>query len=184
MTDVRSRRCVFVSHCLLAQGVMAQGVVRNFPAVVRPVVEFCLDNEINIFQMPCPESMCPAGGLVRQPRGKKWYEENGLRETARKISEDQVRYMHSLKEQGFEILAIIGVELSPACAVNYLNRGTMIYRDEGVYVEELRRCLKNRNMKVNFIGVNQRWQRKLHRDLNSLLSTGDVGQQKQGELDL
>ena len=31
MTDVRSRRCVFVSHCLLAQGVMAQGVVRNFP---------------------------------------------------------------------------------------------------------------------------------------------------------
>ena len=112
MTDVRSRRCVFVSHCLLAQGVMAQGVVQNSPAVVRPIVEFCLDHDLNILQMPCPESRCPAGGLVRAPHGKQWYEKHGLRETARSIAEGQVEYMRELVENGFEIVAVIGVDFS------------------------------------------------------------------------
>lgn len=172
MTDVRSRRCVFVSHCILAQGIMAQGVVKKYPSVVRPIVEFCIDNDINILQMPCPESMCPAGGLIREPHGKKWYEENGLRETARTIAEEQVEYMQKLESQGFEILGIIGVDFSPACAVTYLNRGPIIYQDQGIYVDELRRCLENRNMQVEFVGVNQQWHRKLQADLNQLISAG------------
>ena len=181
MSDVRSRRCVFVSHCLLAQGIMAQGIVRNYPAVVRPVVQFCLDNDINILQMPCPERLCPAGGLIREPHGKQWYEANGLRTTARTIAEGQVSYMQTLEEQGFEILAVIGVDFSPACAVSYLNRGPVIYRDEGIYVEELRKCLKDRNMNLHFVGVNQRWRNKLQADLDNLVSSDRVIPEKGGD---
>ena len=181
MTDIRSRRCVFVSHCLLAQGIMAQGIVKNYPAVVRPIVEFCLDNDLNILQMPCPESRCPAGGLVREPHGKQWYEENGLRTTARTIAEEQVGYMHMLEGQGFEILAVIGVDFSPACAVNYLNQGPRIYSDQGIYVEELRRCLGERNMNVHFVGVNQRWHKKLRADLDHLISCRKGDREKAGD---
>ena len=170
MTDIRSRRCVFVSHCLLAQGVMAEGLVRHFPGPVRPILEFCLEHDLNIMQMPCPESRCLAGGLDRTPHGKKWYEENGLRDTARRIAEDQAGYMLALTEQGFDILAIIGVEFSPACAVNYLNRGPAIYRDQGIYMEELRECLLACELDVRFIGINQRWHKKLRKDLDSLVS--------------
>ena len=160
---------------------MARGVVKNYPAVVRPIVEFCMDNDINIIQMPCPESMCPAGGLMREPRGKKWYEENGLRDTARTIAEEQVEYMQALESQGFEILGIVGVEFSPACAVTYLNRGLMVYRDQGIYVEELRRCLECRDMQISFIGVNQRWRKKLQADLNGLISVGESTELTSGE---
>ena len=82
MSDVRSKDCVFVSHCMLAQGVMANGLVKHFPGPVRPVLQFCLDHDINIIQMPCPETLCASGGLGRDPRGKKWYEQNGMRETS------------------------------------------------------------------------------------------------------
>ena len=73
MSDIRSYRCVFVSHCLLAQGIMADGIVRHFPGPVRPVLEFCLEHDLNIMQMPCPESRCSAGGLGRTRIGTSGY---------------------------------------------------------------------------------------------------------------
>lgn len=170
MTDIRSRRCVFVSHCLLAQGVMAQGLVKHFPGPVRPILEFCLEHDLNIMQMPCPESRCSAGGLNRTPHGKKWYEKNGLRETAREIAEDQADYMRAVADQGFEIVGIIGVDFSPACAVNYLNRGPAIYRDQGIYMEELCNSLAARDLNIRLVGINHRWHKKLRQDLDSLVS--------------
>lgn len=168
MTDQRSRKCVFVSHCLLAQGVMAEGVVKQFPGPVRPLLEFCLENDINIMQMPCPETLCAAGGLGRSPHGKGWYEANGLRETSREIADGQADYMEALKSSGYEILGIVGVDFSPACGVSYLNRGRRIVKDQGIYVEELRAALTERNLEVPFVGFHQRWHKKFGRELAGL----------------
>lgn len=165
----RSRNCVFISHCLLAQAVMAQGLVKNSPAVVKPIAEFCMNNDINIFQMTCPEVLCAAGGLIRNARGKIWYENNGLRETSSKIAKEQVNYMVNLIRVGFKILAVIGVEFSPACAPSYLNKGRRIIKDKGIFIEELERELQLQKLKVPIIGVNQRWKRKLKRQLNDVL---------------
>ena len=148
---------------------MAQGVVKKHRAVVRPLIEFCMDHDINIFQMPCPEKKCSAGGLIREPHGKSWYENNGLRVVAREIAEEQVGYMRTLVDEGYQILAIVGVEFSPACAVNYLNKGRAIHKDQGIYVEELRKCLERQGLDVSFVGVNQRWHKKLRADLDRLI---------------
>lgn len=170
MSDIRSKRCVFVSHCLLAQCVRANGLVKYFPGPVKPMVQFCLDNDINIMQMPCPESLCQAGGLGRDPHGKSWYEKNGLRETARGIAGEQVAYMHQLVRSGYELLAIMGMEFSPACAVNYLNKGPVVYKDRGIFVEELQSELRRRGLDIPFVGINQRAHRKLERQLNELVN--------------
>lgn len=165
----RSRRCVFLSHCLLAQAVRAKGVAKYFRAAVKPVVQFCLDNDINMIQMPCPETLCPAGGLGREPHGKAWYEKRGLRTTSTAIAKEQAAYMKSLIENGMHVLAVIGMEFSPACAVTYLNRGTRIVKGRGIYIEELRDEMSNLSIEVPFIGVNQRWLKKLDKELNQLL---------------
>lgn len=167
--DIRSKNCVFMSHCLLAQAVRANGVAKYFPGPVKPVIQFCLDNDINMMQMPCPETLCANGGLGRDPHGKKWYEQNGMRETAREIAASQVEYMKNLIDSGFTILAVIGMEFSPACAVTYLNRGQRIYRDQGIYVEELKSLMANENIEIPFIGVNQRALKKLDKQLKSLV---------------
>jgi predicted secreted protein len=155
---------------MLAQGVMAEGIVKHFPGPVRPVIQFCLDHDISIMQMPCPETLCASGGLGRSPRGKKWYEENGLRQTSREIAVSQAKYMRRLVDSGFEILAIIGVEFSPACAVTFLNKGRTIHRDEGIYIEELKRATKQEKIQVKYIGISQRWQKKMLRDLQELVA--------------
>ncbi len=165
----RSSNCVFLSHCLLAQTVVARGLAKHTPAAVKPVVQFCLDNNINIFQMPCPEVQCPAGGLGRSLRGKVWYEANGLRETSVEIAKQQADYMAGLIEGGLNILAILGVEFSPACAVTYLNKGRTVTRAQGIYIEELHRQLDARGLSIPFIGVNQRWLKKLDTQLQELL---------------
>ncbi len=165
----RSKTCVLVSHCILAQGVMAEGLVKIFPAVFKPVLKFCMDHDINVFQMPCPELCCEAGGLGRQARGKAWYEKEGLRQISRRIAEEQVASMIQLTQAGFTVLAIIGVEFSPACAVGYLNRGRSIVKDKGIYVEELQRTLGEEGLDVAFIGVHHRWVRKLEKELRAML---------------
>lgn len=172
MSDIRSKYCVFVSHCILAQGVMADGIVKRFPSAVKPVIQFCLDHDINIMQMPCPETLCAAGGLGRGPRGKSWYEQNGLRDTSSAIAAGQADYMDNLVENGMVILAIIGVEFSPACAVNYLNKGRSIHRDEGIYMEELNKALWDRQLDIPRIGISQRWHKKMERDLKDMMDGG------------
>jgi hypothetical protein len=154
---------------MLAQCVMADGVAKNFPAIVRPVIEFCLCNDINVMQMPCPETMCASGGLGRAPRGKAWYDANGLRETSSSIAKGQADYIGRLIVAGVEILAVVGIDFSPACAVNYLNKGRSIVKGEGIYVEELKVELAARGLDIPFIGVAGKWQRKMLRDLNALL---------------
>jgi predicted secreted protein len=169
MSDIRARNCVVVSHCILAQGVMADGLVKHFPGPIKPILQFCLDNDIAVMQMPCPETLCAAGGLGRMRRGKQWYEKNGLRNVAGEIADGQAAYMQRLIDGGFRILAIIGVEFSPACAVTFLNKGPAVYRDEGIYVEELRRAMKDRDIEVPFVGISPRWHKKMVVDLRKLL---------------
>lgn len=176
---------------MLAQCVMAEGVVKQYAAIVKPVLEFCLRHDINILQMPCPESQCAAGGLGRSPHGKAWYEKNGLRETSHTIAQGQLDYMERLRAAGIEIIAVIGVEFSPACAVNYLNKGRAIVRDEGIYVEELKAGMARRGFAVPFVGVNARWSKKMVADLEALIApTGKAPPQpadappQQGRLDL
>jgi predicted secreted protein len=149
---------------------MAEGVVKQYAAVVKPVIEFCLRHDINIFQMPCPESQCASGGLGRTPHGKVWYERNGLRETSKGIAEEQIAYMQRLRSAGMQIVAVIGVEFSPACAVSYLNKGRAIVRDEGIYVEELKAKMSSQGFSVPFIGISARWTKRMAKDLESLLT--------------
>jgi len=166
---IRSKNCVFLSHCIFAQAVRAEGLAKKFPAAISPVVQFCLDNSINMFQMPCPEMQCMAGGLGRKPHGKTWYEKNGLRETAATIASNQVAYMKELTLRDFNILAIIGIEFSPACAPKYLNRGAVIIKDKGIYIEELEKRMEENNLEIPFLGVNTRWHKKLKHDLEAIL---------------
>lgn len=165
----RSKKCLFIAHCLSAQAVVAKGLAKKAPAMVKPIIQFCLDNDINLFQMPCPEIKCESGGITRDLHGKAWYENNGLRETSRQIAEEQVQYMKDLTNNGCIILAIMGVEFSPSCSPTYLNKGRKIDRNKGIFIEELEHQLEKQELQIQFIGVNQNWNKKLAKQLAELL---------------
>jgi hypothetical protein len=75
----RSRRCVFVSHCILAQCVMAEGVVRHHAAMMREL--FVRRGKVPL----CPQGHHHDGPQVRRgrrrPQRPRQYHRDGRRGT-------------------------------------------------------------------------------------------------------
>ena len=72
-TDVRSKRVIFLAHCLLNQNSISDGTA-VYPAAFEELIRMLLAQEVGIVQMPCPELCClgldrgdPAGA-----EGKQW----------------------------------------------------------------------------------------------------------------
>ena len=74
--------------------------------------------------------------------------------------------MQKLIEAGKEIVGIIAVHMSPACSPN---EGRSPYNPKGIFIEELQKQMKCGGVEIPFIGVSDRWLKKLETDLNSLL---------------
>lgn len=55
--DVRSKKVVFIAHCILNQNAISDGTA-VYPAAFREVVRMFLDENTGIVQMPCPELCC------------------------------------------------------------------------------------------------------------------------------
>ncbi len=159
-----SQTCVFIAHCMLAQTVRAEGCAKA-PAAIKRVIEFLMEHEINIMQMPCPESI--AMGIEREKHGKKWYEANGFRPVCKDIALNQVNYMLALQQAGKKVIGVIGVTYSPACSFEQDNGS--VYRQEGIYGEELRAAMEKHGIDAKIISVNPDWKDKLEKDLLSLL---------------
>jgi uncharacterized protein YbbK (DUF523 family) len=131
LKDDRSRRVVFLSHCLLNENTRYLGGACRAGAV-REVVQPCLDHGVGIVQMPCPEQH--AWGGVLKTRLLPFYGGEGTwrhrlrglllplmlgytrrvyRRLARTVAEQVVDYARS----GFVVIGIVGVDGSPSCGV-------------------------------------------------------------------
>jgi len=63
--DARSRRVVFVAHCILNQNAISDGTA-DFAGSFEPVVDALCRSGVGMCQMPCPELLCL--GLDRRDR--------------------------------------------------------------------------------------------------------------------
>ena len=45
-----------------------------------------------------------------------------------------------------------------------------MYRGQGIYMEELKRCLSDQGLNIAIIGIHQRWNKKLQKDLEALIA--------------
>ena len=112
---LRSRRFVLTPFCMLCQGVRAEGIVRHFPSIIKPVVDLLAELKINIIQMPCPELLFDS--FHRKPCGKPKYDNPHNRAICRKLAEQVVAQIEMFKVNGCTVEAVLGVEFSPSCAV-------------------------------------------------------------------
>ena len=56
-TDGRSKKVVFLAHCLLNQNAISDGTA-VYPSAFQGLIRFFLDNDVGIVQLPCPELCC------------------------------------------------------------------------------------------------------------------------------
>ena len=131
LADERSRRVVFLSHCLLNQNTRYLGGAFR-PGVVDEVVDRFRREGIGIYQMPCPEQRAWGGVLKRYTlpfygsgAGLRvrlmqrllplflWHTRRVYRRLAREVAGDIEDYARS----GFEVVGVVGIAGSPSCGV-------------------------------------------------------------------
>lgn len=149
----RSKRFVFVPFCLLSQGVRAQGIVKQFPAIVEPVVDLLMELKVNIYQMPCPELFFDK--FQRRPCGKSKYDTNKNRSMCQRLGKNVASWIKMFKDNNCAVEAILGIENSPSCAVNFmLGRHRQRVNEAGIFIEELQTVLQEQGIEgIPFVGV-------------------------------
>ena len=161
--DCRSRRVIFLAHCLLNQNSISDGTA-VYPAAFKDVLRLLMDAEVGVVQLPCPELCCL--GLDRgDERGAErpvTAENTRIRrelqrgEPARRL-EALVGYaMYQLEEyrrHGFEILGIVGVNRSPSCGVETTSDNDAEIPGMGLFVGCLAERLAEAGISVPMLGL-------------------------------
>jgi predicted secreted protein len=148
----RSKRIVFVSHCILNQNARPIGG-EKFSGVVKEILDMFADSGIGVVQIPCPQLEFN-GGLNRKSQSKDYYDNNGFRSKCQKLSTNVIESIDSYIKKNYEVLGILGIEMSSTCGVYQVPNGKRSVPGKGIFIEELEKEMEKKNFQVPIIGVN------------------------------
>jgi predicted secreted protein len=132
LRDERSRRVIFVSHCLLNENVRYLGGAFR-PGGVAELISELVDEGVGICQMPCPEQRAWGGVLKRRmvlaygSQGTLLYRLRApllrlfilhTRVVYRRLARGVAAQIADYERSGFTVVGIIGVGASPSCGVH------------------------------------------------------------------
>lgn len=151
----RSKKFVFVPFCLLAQAYQAQGIVKyEWKGTIKPIVELLVDNDINIIQMPCAEAKFN-NSLIREPKGISKYDNNDFNKHCQNLAKTTAEQIKNILKNGYEVLAVMGIEQSPSCCVNYIYTNKGMQNRKGLFMQKLFDEIQEYN--IPFIGINRKY---------------------------
>jgi predicted secreted protein len=154
--DGRSKKVIFVAHCVLNQNARDSGAA-DFPAMMRPILDFLAAKDIGVIQLPCPELMALGLGRERDARPRRTLRER-LETSASHVRLasliDQV--LHQIKEYqagGFSIVGVLGKNGSPTCGVRARCLPILSGATEGVFIRLLRQRLQAEGVGIDIAGI-------------------------------
>lgn len=167
MKDNRSKYFVFVPFCLLAQSYQAQGIVKyEWRSSIKPFVNLLIDNDINIIQMPCIEASFN-NNLIREPKGISKYNNDDFNAHCEKLASEVAEQIKNIIEANYQIIAILGIEQSPSCCVNYIYTNHGNEHRQGLFMEKLSNKIKDYNIPI--VGINRKYINKSLKKLENII---------------
>ncbi len=158
--DKRSRKVVFLAHCMTNMNARMHNCVDFFASSADPLIRFCLDNELGMAVMPCPELLVTGLGRDRDEPEKEYLksvlEEPLARQRIHKLAEQVVFQMKEYRFQGFEMVALIGNDNSPSCGVeltSFANPDKRFGPGQGVFIQELKKLMAEAGIELPMKGV-------------------------------
>lgn len=161
--DKRSKKVVFVSHCILNQNTKLDACA-HYPGAIREMAEVIFGADIGIIQMPCPEFLYL--GLDREAdygtRPTVEFEDTRIagRMTEEKarclcklIIEDMMHQMMEYREFGFDIAGLVGINGSPTCGVETTWYDGEEHDGPGVFINMLSEELEKNNLHIKMVGI-------------------------------
>lgn len=169
MMDNRSKKFIFVPFCLMAQAYQAQGIVKyDWKGTIKPIMQLLIDNDINIVQMPCAESLYN-DNLIREPKGLSKYDTLEFNSHCEHLAELVFKQIKNIIAAEYEVLAILGIEHSPSCCVNYIYTNKGMEKRKGLFIDKLFNKLQKENINIPIIGVNRKYIKKSLDEINKIL---------------
>lgn len=162
-TDGRSKKVIFIAHCLLNQNSISDGTA-VYPAAFKEVVDFFLNADIGIVQMPCPEFFClgldrgnihgiDSEVVVENTRIRSAMKSGGLNVKLTNLADHVVQQIIEYKKYGFEIVGIIGANRSPNCGVETTSDNNAEINGMGLFVEKISYQLLQEGISIPMIGI-------------------------------
>jgi Predicted secreted protein len=162
-TDIRSKRVMFVAHCVVNQNSISDGTA-DYPCAHVDIIRALMDAQVGIVQMPCPELCC-----LGLDRGNIYGAESPLLIENTRIRREMLKEPASARlamlvdqvmlqideynKHGFTILGIVGINRSPSCGVETTSDNDNEIDGAGVFVAAIQKALAAENLSIPVIGI-------------------------------
>ena len=134
-------KVIFVPQCVLNPSI--KGSIQS-----KEIIKLFAESGIGIIQLPCPEIEYN-GKLVKGTKQNKNYRQF-CKKFSLKVMNDVKRYIRA----DYNVLGIIGVDLSNTCGVHHVQRGNKIIPGKGVLIKELENEMQKENFQVPILAAN------------------------------
>ncbi len=167
--DNRSKKFVFIPFCLIAQAYQAKGIVKyEWKSSIRPFIDLLLDNDINIIQMPCAEAEFK-NNLIREPKGISKYDTEEFNKHCEELANKVSNQIRNINQSNYEVIAILGIEQSPSCCVNYIYTNKGMEKRRGLFMQKLYENTKDLNIPI--VGINRKYINKSLNELKEIINS-------------
>lgn len=164
----RSKKFIFVPFCLMAQAYQATGIVKyEWKSTIKPIVQLLIDNNINIIQMPCSEATFN-NSLIREPKGLSKYDTEAFNKHCQQQAASVIAEIKKITNAGYEVIAIMGIEHSPSCCVNYIYTNKGNEKRQGLFIGKIYEGIKDYNIPI--IGINRKYIKKSLMELEKIIN--------------
>lgn len=172
------RYAVMIPPCMLSPGMQAvknKGTDNNLWRKI--YLTFFLQYDIDAIPFPCAESTFQglANGLLRKPHGIDYYSNlDGYREHCDFLADLTMRQILAMEKSRYCFIAILGIEHSPSCAVNYMYSHTGMKKESGLFISALKKKLAEAGCDIPYVGINRRYPRKSMDILEKILTVHKI----------
>lgn len=169
MMNFCHEKIIFVPGCLLCPTLQAGEQNRIW---ADKWTEFLFYSGFNIVQLPCPEASfdAPDCGLNRRPHGIGFYEAlPGFCAHCHSLSRATALRVLNFWKCGYSVVAVLGIEHSPTCAVNYMYTHRGMVKRPGIFMDALMKELNQNDVSIPVIGINRRYYRKAMEKLQEFM---------------
>ncbi len=161
--DARSGKLIFLSHCLLNQNACVKGISSE-PAMITPLIKLLMENNVGIFQMPCPE--VSYYGSARWGQVKSQYATPMFRKHCRRIAEQMLDHIENYRQTGHRVVGIVMRDGSPTCG---LRRTAVPADDEQIWGGMVWQVPKQRFAETRGVYCEELFAEKERRHLDDIL---------------
>ena len=163
----RSKKIIVLSHCILNSNAKVTPLAK-YRGVLTEAVGTFIENGTGLIQLPCPESTYL--GMNRWGMSKDQYDHPSFRRHCRNILKPYIDQIETFIKAEYKILGVIGVNGSPNCGLSKTPMGltggvtgpdekpfekVKYINDSGVFMDELKALLKQRNINLKFMAIDE-----------------------------